>query len=153
MPHSGPHFLSFWCDLVPKSLILGAPWRPAGHQMAPKIAQVAPKTHQKSISQCYQEPLWKRSPSRSAFGALLGTILVDFEWILGSMLMDLGIIFDGFWLLLCGSICRRSKPPGTKRNSGKHQEHPDNCRNTQTSNARKNESPFPIERLQAAECK
>ena len=42
---------------------------------------------------------------------------------LGSILMDLGIIFDGCWLLLCSSICRMSKPPGTKRNSGKHQEH------------------------------
>ena len=39
MPHSGPHFLRFWCDLVPKSSILGAPWRPAGPKMAPKIAQ------------------------------------------------------------------------------------------------------------------
>ena len=45
MPHSGTHFLSFWCDLVPKRSILGAPWRPAGPQMAPKIAQVAPKSH------------------------------------------------------------------------------------------------------------
>ena len=43
MPHSGPHFLRFWCDLVPKSSILGAPWRPAGPKMAPKIAQVVPK--------------------------------------------------------------------------------------------------------------
>ena len=43
MPHSGRHFLSFWRILVPKSSILGPPWRPAGHQMAPKIAQVAPK--------------------------------------------------------------------------------------------------------------
>ena len=46
MPHSGPHFLRFWCDLVPKSSILGAPWRPAGPKMAPKIAQVAPKARQ-----------------------------------------------------------------------------------------------------------
>ena len=43
MPHSGFHFLRFWCDLVPKSSILGAPWRPAGPKMAPKIAQVAEK--------------------------------------------------------------------------------------------------------------
>ena len=49
MPHSGPHFLSFWCDLVPKSSIWGAPWRPAGSKMAPKIAQVAPKSLKKSI--------------------------------------------------------------------------------------------------------
>ena len=43
MPHSGPHFSTFWCDLVPKSSILGAPWRPAGYQMAPKLAQVVIK--------------------------------------------------------------------------------------------------------------
>ena len=43
MPHSGLHFLRFWCDLTPKSSILGAPWPPAGPKMAPKIAQVAPK--------------------------------------------------------------------------------------------------------------
>ena len=43
MPHSGPHFLRFWCVLVPKSLILGAPWRPVGPKMAPKIAQMALK--------------------------------------------------------------------------------------------------------------
>ena len=46
MPHSGTHFLSFWCDLVPKRSILGAPWRPAGPQMAPKIGQRAPKIAQ-----------------------------------------------------------------------------------------------------------
>ena len=40
MPHSGPHFLRFWCDLVPKSSILGALWRPAGPNMAPKIVQM-----------------------------------------------------------------------------------------------------------------
>ena len=38
-------FESFWCDLVPKRSILGAPWRPAGPQMAPKITQVVPKSH------------------------------------------------------------------------------------------------------------
>ena len=43
MPHSGLHFLRFWCDLVPKRSILGAPWRPAGPKMAPKITQVVPK--------------------------------------------------------------------------------------------------------------
>ena len=46
MPHSGTHFLSFWCDLVPKRSILGAPWRPARPQMAPKIGQMAPKIAQ-----------------------------------------------------------------------------------------------------------
>ena len=47
MPHSGRHFLRFWCDLVPKRSILGAPWRPAGPKVAPKIIQVVPKSHQR----------------------------------------------------------------------------------------------------------
>ena len=46
MPHSGTHFLSFWCDLGPKRSILGAPWRPAGTHMAPEIGQMAPKIAQ-----------------------------------------------------------------------------------------------------------
>ena len=43
MPHSGPHFLRFWCDLVPKSSVLVSPWRPAGTQMAPKFAHFSEK--------------------------------------------------------------------------------------------------------------
>ena len=66
MHHSGLHFLRFYCDLVPKISILGALWRPAGHQMTPKIAQAAPKTFKKSIRRCYQEPFWKRSLSKAA---------------------------------------------------------------------------------------
>ena len=45
MPHSVIHFLRFWCDLVPKTSILGAPRRPDVAQMAPQIAQVVPKSH------------------------------------------------------------------------------------------------------------
>ena len=68
--------------------------------------------------------------------------------------MDLGIIFDRFWMLLCSSICRMPKPPVTKRNNGKPQEHADNCRNMQTSNANKKQiAKTPIDNLQAAECK
>ena len=68
MPHSGPHFLRFWCDLVQKSLILGAPWRPAGSKMATKIAQMAPKWciilspglafHTTFLQDCSLEPSW-----------------------------------------------------------------------------------------------
>ena len=47
MPHSGPHFSTFWRDLAPKRSILGPHWRPAGSQMAPKIAQVAPQVCKK----------------------------------------------------------------------------------------------------------
>ena len=51
------------------------------------------------------------------------------------------------------SICRMRTPPGTKRNNGKRQEHADNCRNMQKSNATKNAYiKTPIENLQAAEC-
>ena len=38
MPHSGRHFLRFGRDLMPKSSILGAPWRPAGPKMVPRNA-------------------------------------------------------------------------------------------------------------------
>ena len=73
MPHSGPHFLRFWCDLVPKSSILGAPWRPAGPKMAPKIAQVAPK-YLKKIHGAKILSSWNRLDPRIAFGTFLGTI-------------------------------------------------------------------------------
>ena len=63
--------------------------------------------------------------------------------------MDLDIIFDAFWLLLCSNVCRMSKTPSTKRNSGKHQEHADNCRNMQTSSARKKQ----ITKLRSRYCK
>ena len=49
MPHSGPHFSTFWRVLMPKRWILGPPWRPAGHQMAPKIAQVVQNGRQRFI--------------------------------------------------------------------------------------------------------
>ena len=44
-------------------------------------------------------------------------------------------------------------PSATKRNSGKRQEHADNCRNMQKSNATNNaDIKTPIENLRAAEC-
>ena len=85
MPHSGPHFLRFWCDLVPKSSILRAPWRPAGPKMAPKIAQVAPKVCKKVSG---WKTFWGSSNQfapKVAFGAFLGTISSDFWWILTSV--------------------------------------------------------------------
>ena len=81
MPHSGSDFLRFWCDLVPKSSILGAPWRPAGYQMAPKIAQMARKGR---CTHLYAPPpggSWNRPASKIAFGTLLGTTLIDLGWI------------------------------------------------------------------------
>ena len=82
MPHSGPHFLRFWCDLVPKSSILGAPWRPAGAKMAPKIAEVAQQLHPFLKPVAVFLETWNRLASKVAFGVLLGTILVDFGLIL-----------------------------------------------------------------------
>ena len=52
--------------------------------------------------------------------------------------MVFGIMFKGFRLLFCNSICRMPTPPGTKRNNGKRQEHADNCRILRKSNANEN---------------
>ena len=76
MPHSGPHFLSFWCDLVPKSSILGAPWRPAGPKMATKIAQMAPKwciilsPALAFLQTCFRDRFWS-APGHHFFGFLM----------------------------------------------------------------------------------
>ena len=48
-----------------------------------------------------------------------------------SFVNDVGCIFSS-------KICRLTKPPGTNRPDGKHQEHADICRNMQKSNASKN---------------
>ena len=65
-----------------KRSILGAPWRPAGAQMAPKIAQVAPQWHPFLKRAAAFLETWNRLASKVAFGAFLGTILVDFGLIL-----------------------------------------------------------------------
>ena len=52
-------------------------------------------------------------------------------------------------MLRCSSICGMPKPPGTKRNNGKHQEHADNYRNMQISSARKKQ----IKKLRSRYCK
>ena len=133
MPHSGLHFLRFWCDWVPKSSILGVPWRPAGSKLAPQIGQVVIKNVLILFLGNTPEPACFKVAFRDAPGHRVDRFLM----ILGQMLMDFGIICDGFWLLLCSSFCRMPKPPGTKRNNGKRQEHADNCRNMQTSSAKK----------------
>ena len=78
MHHCGLHFLRFWCDFVPKSLILGAPWRPAGPKMAPKITQMAPKARHGPLYAPPPGGSWNRQFSKIAFGTLLGTISSDF---------------------------------------------------------------------------
>ena len=92
IPHSGPHFLRFWCDLVPKSLILGAPWRPAGPKMAPKIARVGPKRLQKLSRGKHVEPTCSQYRFRNAPWHHFGWFGMDFEWIC----IDFGINFKAF---------------------------------------------------------
>ena len=82
MPHSGPHFSTFLCVLMPKRSILGSPWRPAGHQMATQSAQVSPKASKKVSGALTFCGPGKRLASNITFGAFLGTILVDLGWIL-----------------------------------------------------------------------
>ena len=81
MPHSGPHFFRFWCDLVPKSSILGAPWRPAGSKMAPKIAQVAPKWPPKNSPAEILEPTCFQDRIRNAPGHHFGRFWDGFSMI------------------------------------------------------------------------
>ena len=64
-----------------KRSILGAPWRPAGHQLTPEIAQVAPKWHPFLKDGASFLETWNKLAAKVAFGALLGTILVDLGWI------------------------------------------------------------------------
>ena len=81
MPHSGPHFLRFWCDLVPKSSILGAPWRPAGPKMAPKIAQVASKLVPELLRRNYTAPTCFQDRFRSNPGHHFFGFLMEFDII------------------------------------------------------------------------
>ena len=92
MPHSGRHFLRFGRDLMPKSLILGAPWRPAGDKMPSQIVQVAPKRHQKLLRVKHVEPTCSRDRFRKAPWHHFGWFGTDFGWIC----IDLGIIFKAF---------------------------------------------------------
>ena len=78
-PHSGPHFSTFWRVLMPKLRILGPPWRPAGHQMAPKIAQVAPKCRKKTLHGAHFFSSWNRLDPRSAPGHHFFGFLMDFD--------------------------------------------------------------------------
>ena len=121
-------------------VVFGAPSDFHGFPKSPNIAQEVPKS-------CARAPgvgtFWlpkadlhpKAPPKRSwaPFWSILDGFWMDFEWIL----MDFGIIFQGFWSRFCSSICRMPTPPGTKRNNRKRQDHAANCRNMQQSNATK----------------
>ena len=76
-PLLGGYFCGFGHALTPRCSILGPPWRLAGSQMAPKIAQVVPKMLQKlSRAVLGRISSYELAP-KVAFGALLGTMLVD----------------------------------------------------------------------------
>ena len=79
MPHSGRHFLRFWCDLVPKRSILWAPWRPAGPKMAPKIAQMVLKMVPELLRRNYTAPTCFQDRFRSTPGHHFFGFLVDFD--------------------------------------------------------------------------
>ena len=123
-PLPGPHFFDICSDFVRKCSIWVSLWRPAGPKMAPKIAQVVIKSMLISFLAHTPEPACFQVAFRDAPGHRFD----GFGMILGWILMDFGIIVHGFWLLLCSSICRMPKPPGTKRNNRKRQEFADNSR-------------------------
>ena len=126
LAHPGAKTLDFGTPLAPNWAPNDAQNHPSGVQTAP-ISQRWWCLFRNLEPTCFQDHFW----------SALGHHFRRFRMILGSILMDLGIIFDGCWLLLRSSICRMPKPPGTKRNNGKRQEHADNCRNMQTLNASK----------------
>ena len=93
----GHYFYRFWDDLVPKSSILRGPWRAVVPKIAPQIGQVAPKWLSKSSLGTVW--VWSGDPSspKVAFGALLGTILVDF----GSLFAPKSKISERFVVTYC----------------------------------------------------
>ena len=88
MPHSGPHFSIFWCVFIPKCSILAPPWRPAGLQMGPQIAQVAPKgrhfhLYGDAFFRIHFRDRFRRAPGHRfhRFWMDLGWIFMNFGWI------------------------------------------------------------------------
>ena len=77
---------------MPKSLILRAPWRPAGHKMPSQIAQVAPKRHQKLLGGKHVEPTCSQDRFRNSPWHHFGWFGADFLWIC----IDFGINFKAF---------------------------------------------------------
>ena len=74
MPHSGPHFSTFWRVLMPKRMILG----PLGAQLGPKWCPKSPKWRQKGLNRVGRAAHIGAQLPGSFSGALLGTLLVDF---------------------------------------------------------------------------
>ena len=76
----GASFFIFFQDFMPKRMILGPLWKPAGAKMAPKIRQMASKWHPflKGALACARS--CSRLASNIGFGPLLVSILAIFSW-------------------------------------------------------------------------
>ena len=74
MPHSGPHFSTFWRVLMPNCGF----WDPPGAQLGTKWRPKSPKWRQKGPNRVgWAAHIGAQLPG-SFSGALLGTLLVDF---------------------------------------------------------------------------
>ena len=118
----GAKMLDFGIPLAPSGVQNGAQNHPSGDHMMTKCN---PRSSDGAPKYCS----WNRLDPKVAFGALLGIILVDMGWI-----------FDDFWMILASvwlnfrqfwrQLCRPLKPHATYRKTENHQEQTDNCRNS-----------------------
>ena len=150
MPHSGRHFLRFGRDLMPKSSILGAPWRSAGTKMAPKIAQVVQKTHQKSISRWHLfAALLPRSLSERSWAPFL-RIFNGFGMNFDRYVLNCWCISEAFFAIIFADCQRRPTRSELAANIKNIQISAETCKiQTQTTNA---DTKTLIDNLQFAEC-
>ena len=111
MPHSWRHFLTFWRILMPKSSIFGAPGRSARCQMAPKIAQVAPKcltilSYALALLVTYFQGHFRSAPCHH-FGRFRhphGSKIFDFRTIFRHTLIRFLVFFFSFWDAISSKI-------------------------------------------------
>ena len=102
------HFGTSWCQ---NARFWDPLWRPAGHQMAPKIGQVAPKCSPfLKDGAPFSRPTFTLI-SWSAHGHHFDRFWMDLGWIL----MDFFIISCAFRKHLCNKICRLPTSSDTKR--------------------------------------
>ena len=109
MPYFGCHFFEILAHPGAKTLDFGTPlvpsWAPNDAQNRSSGVQYLKFLGRRSAlfrnleQTCFQDNFW------SVPGHHFGRFLL----IWGSILMDVGIIFDGCWLLLCSSIYRNVK--------------------------------------------
>ena len=91
-PSPGPHFSWLFGNFVPKCLIFGPPWRPAGPKMAAKILQMTPKCSPKLSYAHTSVPIRLRNRFWRAPGYYLHCFGKDFKgnW------QDFSIVLDSF---------------------------------------------------------